>query len=83
MPHIYLFSLFRVVTSLRFLNEGFISYSFANACYITIKQMTIKTDELTKTNNYLQNVSKNYLISIPSSHSTELLLDIHITPLVV
>ena len=51
MPHIYLFSLFRVVTSLRFLNEGFISYSFANACYITIKQMTIKTDELTKTNN--------------------------------
>ena len=52
MPHIYLFSLFRVVTSMRFLNEGFISYSsFANACYITIKQMSIKTDELTQTNN--------------------------------
>ena len=50
MPHIYLFSLFRVVTS--FLNEGFISYSsFANVCYTTIRQMSIKTDELTKTNN--------------------------------
>lgn len=39
----------------------------------------MKTGELTQTSNPLYNGSKRYLISIPPSHKTELLLQVHVT----